>query len=199
MLGGIGTHIKPKFGDRSIIGEQFRNLLFRKLMVLRGNKVTVMAGNGIGLWKMPINQREIHAEIDASAFAGFCQFFYEIAFAGSGIVRVIVGSCRLKHTEAVMMFGCEDDGTHSGFFSQGNDGVSMKKGRVETECRISIPVTEDAGKRLYLFTVSASDRLAFPYTAQFGIKSEMDKHGVFILMPAFLRFFSRCRDEHHAH
>ena len=42
------------------------------------------------------------------------------------------------------------------------------------------------GKRLYLFTISASDRFAFPHTAQFGVKSEMDKHGVFIMMPAFL-------------
>ena len=186
MLGSIGTHIKPKFGDGAIIGEQFRNLLFRKLMVLRSNKVTVMAGNRIGLWKVPINQREIHAEIDTSPFTGFCQFFYEIAFTGSGIVRVIVSSCCLEHAESVMVLGCEDDRTHSGFFSQGNDGIGMKESRVEPECRITIPVTEDTGKRLYLFTISASDRFAFPHTAQFGVKSEMDKHGVFIMMPAFL-------------
>ena len=96
------------------------------------------------------------------------------------------GRIDLSQAESVMVLGCEDDRTHSGFFSQGNDGIGMKESRVEPECRIAIPVTEDTGKRLYLFTISASDRFAFPHTAQFGVKSEMDKHGVFIMMPAFL-------------
>ena len=67
---------------------------------------------------------------------------------------------------------------------------AIEQGGIETQSGISIPITEDSRKRLDLFTVSSGDGAAFPYASQFGIKTEVDEHGILVLMP-FLKCFFR--------
>ena len=47
----------------------------------------------------------------------------------------------------------------------------------------AIPVRKDTGERLDLLAISLSDRFTVPYSSKMGIKSEMDKHRVFVRMP----------------
>ena len=74
------------------------------------------------------------------------------------------------------MLGCDDNGSHAGFFGQCNDFVGIEFFRIELQGCISIPITENARKRLDLFAIAKFDWLSLIYTAIYGIKSEMDKH-----------------------
>lgn len=56
LFRSVGTHVKPKFGDGTVVGQQFGNLGFGEFMMLWGDEITVMAGDRIGLWKMPVYQ-----------------------------------------------------------------------------------------------------------------------------------------------
>ena len=55
LLRRIRAHVKPKLRDRAIAGQQLRHLLFREGMVLRRHEVAIVAGDGISLREMPVD------------------------------------------------------------------------------------------------------------------------------------------------
>ena len=89
------------------------------------------------------------------------------------------------------MFGCEHDRPHSGLLRQRNDFARIECSRIKHVCSFCIPVTEYAGKGLDLLAIAASYWFTFPDSSQVGIKSEVDEHGVFVVLPLF-KSVGRC-------
>ena len=95
------------------------------------------------------------------------------------------------------MLGGNDNGTHAGFLCQGYNFIGIEFYWIELQCCVSIPITEDAGKRLDLFAIAEGHRLAIIHATIDGIKSEVDKHRILVLVPLLIGILCnlcRCTD-----
>ena len=83
------THIEPQFGNRAITGQQFLHLGLTELMMLRGHEIGIVAGNRIGMWKIPVNQREVETEIQPVSATCLGEFPHEVAPLAEHIHAVV--------------------------------------------------------------------------------------------------------------
>ena len=193
----VGTHVEPQFRYRTVVGQEFSYLSLGELVVLRSDEVAIMAGDRIGVREVPVDQREVDGKVNTSTTTSVREFLHIVALRWSGIYRVIRSGCGLEHTETVVVLGGNHDGTHTGFLSQSHDFVGIEFHRVEFQGCIAIPVAEDTGKRLDLFAITECHRLTIVYATIYGVKTEMDKHGILVLVPLVVsvrRYLSRCAD-----
>ena len=130
--------------------------------------------------------------------------FPPVRYKGRTWVRVgpRKGVANETDEQILMVLGGDDDGTHACFFGQGNNLISIELNWIKFQSCVSIPVAENTGKRLDLFAIAESDGLAVIYTSICGIKSEMDEHGILVLVPlviCLLCNLCRCTDAYESH
>ena len=146
-------------------------------------RIGVVAGNGVGLRKIPVDQRKINRKIDSAPFAGFCKFFHQISLVGRCIHNIELCELRMIQAKSVVVLGGKNNGAHSGFFGQRHNFVGIPFGWIKIFGRIGIPVAENSRKRLNLFAVTSRYRFSIIHTTVNGVKSEVDKHGKFLVEP----------------
>ena len=83
LSGRKRTHVKPDFRNRSVIAHDFFHLMQVELVMFGSQWIGIVARNGVGLRKMPVDKRKIDRKINSSALAGFGQFFHQVAFVRS--------------------------------------------------------------------------------------------------------------------
>ncbi len=93
------------------------------------------------------------------------------------------------HAEPVVMLRGEDNRFHPCLFRQRHDRVGIPFLRIELPRPVAVPVAEDTGKRLDLFTVTPRDRLPLIYSTIKRIEPEVDKHRELLIEPLLRRFF----------
>ena len=81
------------------------------------------------------------------------------------------------------MLRCENNGAHACFFGKIYNAVGIPLYRIEPTRSVAIPVAENTGKRLNLFAVTSRYRFSIIHTTVNGVKSEVDKHGKFLVEP----------------
>ena len=182
LLAGEGAHVKPDFRDGTVLGHDFFHLFHVEAVVFRRDGIRVVRGDGVA-GEMPVNQGKINRELDALPLAGFGEFFHGIALERRCVHDVVVGIFRVVHAEAVVVLGGEYDGLHAGGFGEGDNLVRIPFDGVEVLCHCRIFLFGYPGKRLDLFTVPFFYGLSFPYAPKFGIKSEVNEHGILLVQP----------------
>src|SRR5690554_640978 len=97
------------------------------------------------------------------------------------------------HAEPVVMLRGEDDRFHPGLLRQRHDRFRIPFLRIEPLRAVAVPIAEDTGKRLDLFTVPPHDRLPLIYSTIYRVEPEVDKHRELLIEPLLRRFFL-CRE-----
>ena len=128
------------------------------------------------MWKVPVDKRIIETEFQPMPAAGFRHLSDKVPMRGHHCHAAVGSSLGIIHAETIMVLGRKHYGTHTSLLCQKSYCVSIKSGRVKILACSSIPIGEDAGKRLYLFTISLTYRFTVPYTPVIGIQTKMNEH-----------------------
>ena len=177
------AHIEPNFRNFSVFRHNLRHLFPVKSIMFRRQRISIVAGYRISLREMPVDQRKVNAETHPLPTASLGQFFHDIPGKRSRIDNIVISIPAMVHTKTVVVFGSKNNRFHPGFFSQCDNTVGIPMQRYKTICHSRIPISEDSGMCLYLFTIPSGHRLSVPHTSQFGIQPPMNKHGKFLIHP----------------
>ena len=109
------SHIEPQLADRAVAREDLSDLTHIVLVMCRSNPISIVIADRIGFREMPIDKREINAELHTRTLTGIAQFFHHIATRRSGLHDIEWSLSRAIHAEAIVMFGSKHDTLHPCF------------------------------------------------------------------------------------
>ena len=187
LIYGQGTHVKPNLGNGSVPRHQLLHLSQIELVMFRSERIGVVPRHGVRQGEVPVNEREVHAKGYPACLAGLGKFSQQVPAVRRGFHNVEGGVTGMVHAKAVVVFGREDNGLHSGLFGQGHYPVRVPLYGVELCCRCFVFLARNICKRLYLLAVPARNGPAFVHTAVRRIQPKMNEHGILLVQPLLRR------------
>ena len=179
----IPPSVKPNGSYRTIISQQFRQLIVHELIIafpvslrIRTSCTTSCTSPRI-IFPRPVKMRVVEMEFDSLFAASCCQLLDDIPLKGSCLHDIEVRILGIEHGEAVMMAGSQTDIFSSRCFDGSHPLIRIKLGGIETACQFGI---------LFIIQIIICHS---PLTGgKHGIQSPMKENTEFIILKFFTGF-----------
>ena len=108
---GRATHVEPELGDRTVVGEQFGDLVEVVLKVFFSDGVGV--GVGLGVMLLPVDDGEVEGELHVDLAAFVSELFHRVFPECCLLDDVVVGRLGVPHGKTVMVLRSYHDVLHA--------------------------------------------------------------------------------------